>query len=273
MNRTWKILGIIFLLGFIVVQLTPFYIALTVSSKPRTDLSSRWSPPQEELYIENYETAINRGNILTAIRNSVIITSISTFFVCLIGSLAAYPLARLKTKFNRVIMLIILGTIMVPPLSILVPLYTMMNNLNAVNTYWGMIVLMTTGQLPLSIFLYANFISTLPISIEEAARIDGANYLQIFFRIVLPLMRPVTATVIILAGTFIWNDYQLSLYMLTTSEMRTITTAIGAFFSQQSSNLGAASAASLMGMLPILIAYLFLQQYFIKGMVAGAEKG
>jgi raffinose/stachyose/melibiose transport system permease protein len=149
----------------------------------------------------------------------------------------------------------------------------MMNKLGAVNTYWGIILLMITGQLPLSIFLYTNFIATLPVSLEEAALIDGANYFQIFVRIVMPLMKPVTATVIILAGTFIWNDYQLSLYMLTTSSMRTITTAIGAFFSQQSSNLGAASAASLMGMLPILLAYLFLQQYFMKGMVAGAEKG
>lgn len=273
MDRVWKGLGIVFLLLFIVIQLTPFYIAMTVSAKPRTDLSSRWLPPTDGVYWENYERAIDRGNMLSAIKNSVIITAVSTFFVCLIGCMAGYPLARIKSRWNKVVMLIILGVIMVPPLSTLVPLYTMMNKMEAVNTYWGMILIMITGQLPLSIFLYASFISTLPSSLEEAAVIDGANYIQIFFRIILPLMKPVTATVMILAGTFIWNEYQMSLYMLTTSDMRTITTAIGAFFSQQSSNLGAAAAASLMGMLPILIAYLFLQQYFMKGMVAGAEKG
>ncbi len=273
MDKKWKIIGIVVLLIFIVIQITPFYIALTVSGKPKTDLSSRWSLPTQGLYLDNYKTAVERGNILTAIKNSVIITAVSTFFVCLIGCMAAYPLARVKSRLNRVIMLIILGVIMIPPLSTLVPLYTMMNKFNAVNTYWGMILIMVTGQLPLSIFLYTSFISTLPISLEEAARIDGANYIQIFFKIIIPLMKPVTATVMILAGTFIWNDYQMSLYMLTTSDMRTITTAIGAFFSQQSSNLGAASAASLMGMVPILLAYIFLQQYFMKGMVAGAEKG
>jgi raffinose/stachyose/melibiose transport system permease protein len=132
---------------------------------------------------------------------------------------------------------------------------------------------MVAGQLPLSIFLYASFIGTIPISLEEAATVDGANRFQVFFRIVLPLLRPVTATVMILTGVFIWNDYQMSLYMLTTSDMRTIAPAIGAFFSQQSNNLGAAAAASLIGLLPILVAYLFLQRYFMKGMLAGAEKG
>ncbi len=273
MNKLWKRLGMAFLLLFVLIQLTPFYIAMTVSAKPRTDLSSRWLPPLDGIYWENYARAIERGNILNAIGNSILITVISTILVCLIGCLAAYPLARIKSRLNRVVLLVILGVIMIPPLSTLVPLYTMMNRLGAVNTYWGMILIMVTGQLPLSIFLYANFISTLPRSLEEAAFIDGANYWQIFVRVIFPLMKPVTATVTILAGTFIWNDYQMSLYMLTTSDMRTITTAIGAFFSQQSSNMGAAAAASLMGMLPILLAYLFLQQYFMKGMVAGAEKG
>lgn len=272
MERAWKPLGIALLVIVMIVQVVPFYIATTVSMKPRTDLSSRWLPPADELHWDNYDTAINRGRILKAIRNSAIVTSTSTVLVCVLGALAAYPLARIKSTLNRIITLVILGVIMVPPLSILVPLYTMMNRIGAVNTYWGIIILMTTGQLPLSIFLYMNFIRTLPEALEEAALIDGASYFQIFFRIILPLLKPVTASVIILAGTLIWNDYQLSLYMLTTSDMRTITTAIGSFFSQQSSNLGAASAASLLGMLPILVTYIFLQQYFISGMVAGAEK-
>lgn len=268
----WKPMGIVLLLIVIIIQIVPFYITTTVSLKPRTDLSSRWQMPTEELYWENYERAIERGNIPNAIKNSAIITTVSTFFVCLLGALAAYPLARIKSRLNFFIILFILGVIMVPPLSVLVPLYTMMTNLGATNTYWGIIVLMITGQLPVSIFLYMNFISTLPVALEEAALIDGANYLQIFFRVIFPLLKPVTVTVIILTGTLIWNDYQLSLYMLTKSEMRTITTAIGAFFSQQSSNLGAAAAASIMGMLPVLVAYLFLQRYFISGMVAGSEK-
>lgn len=269
----WKFLGSILLIVVMAIQLSPFYVTLTVSAKPKVDLSSRWLPPTNGIYLQNYVTAIQQGKILNAIKNSLIVTSVSVFFVCLLGCMAAYPLARIRTRFNKVIIMLILGVMMVPPLSTLVPLYTFMNKIGAVNTYWGMILLMITGQLPLSIFMYSNFIATLPIELEEAAHIDGANYVQIFFRIIVPLMKPVTASVVILSGTFIWNDYQWALYMLTTSQMKTVTTAIGAFFSQQSSNLGAASAASLLGLLPILILYIFLQKYFMKGMVAGAVKG
>ena len=255
-----------------IIQLTPFYIAVTTALKPKTDLSSQWLPPFGGLYLGNFATAIEQGQILRAILNSVIVTSVSTGLVCLLGALAAYPLARRLSRLNRGVMILIIGALMIPPLSILVPLYTLMNQIHAVNTLWGAILIMVTGQLPLSIFLYASFMRTIPFALEEAATVDGANILQILFRIVFPLLKPVTATVTIVAGVFIWNEYQLSLYLLTTPETRTIAPAIGAFFSQYSSNLGAASAASLMGMTPILIAYLFLQKYFINGMVAGAER-
>jgi raffinose/stachyose/melibiose transport system permease protein len=131
---------------------------------------------------------------------------------------------------------------------------------------------MTTSQLPLAIFLYTAFMRSLPIAVEEAATMDGANRMQVLFWVIFPMLKPVTATVIILAGVAVWNDYALSVYMLTDPSVKTIAPAIGSFFSTQSSNLGAAAAASIMGVIPVLIAYLFLQRYFIRGMVAGAEK-
>jgi raffinose/stachyose/melibiose transport system permease protein len=260
------------LLVVVVVQLTPFYIAVTTALKPKTDFSSQWLPPLAGVYWGNFVTAIEQGGILRAIGNSVVVTTVSTLLVCLLGAMAAYPLTRRPSLVNRSLMFLIVGALMIPPLSILVPLYTMMNQLNAVNTLWGIVLIMVTGQLPLSIFLYASFLRTIPFTLEEAATVDGANTMQILFRIVFPLLKPVTATVVIISGVFIWNEYQLSLYMLTTSDTRTIAPAISAFFSQYSSNLGAAAAASLMGMMPVLIAYLFLQKYFIKGMVAGSER-
>ena len=253
------------------IQLLPFYIAVNTAFKPRTDLSAQWAPPTE-IFWGNFQTAISDGNILRSIFNSVLVTGVSTVLVCLLGALAAYPLARLRTRLNKSIMLMVMALIMVPPLSILVPLYTMMNQLQAVNTYWGIIALMVTGQLPLSIFLYVAFMRSIPESLEEAAAMDGANVLQVFFQIVLPLLKPVTATVAILAGVGIWNEYALSVYMLTDPSVQTIAPAIGTFFSSQGSNLGAAASASLMAAAPVVAAYLFLQKYFMKGMVAGSEK-
>ena len=142
-----------------------------------------------------------------------------------------------------------------------------MNKIDGVNTYWGVIVIMITGQLPLSIFFYKNFIVSIPKELEEAAYIDGANIIQIFSRIIIPLLKPVTASVIIITGTFVWNDYQLSLFMLPKTEMRNVATSVAQFFSQQSNNMGGAAAAALLGLAPIVLVYLFLQKYFIKGII------
>lgn len=253
------------------VQLLPFYIAVTTSLKPRTDLSSQWLPPTE-IYWENYVNAIDRGNVLGAIGNSAIVTIASTVLVCVFGALAAYPLARRTTIVNRGVMLLMIGLIMVPPLSILVPLYTMLNGLHAINTYWGTILVMVATQLPLSVFLYAAFMRGLPVSIEEAASVDGAGPVRILFQVVVPMLKPVTATVVILTGVAVWNEYALSVYLMRAPEMRTIAPAIGTFFASSGSDLGAAAAAALISVIPVLAVYLMLQRYFIKGMVAGAEK-
>jgi raffinose/stachyose/melibiose transport system permease protein len=271
MDKLLKKLGAIFLLSVVFIQLVPFYIAFTTAFKPKIDLSSRWFFPKE-LYLDNFLVAIERGKMFVAMRNSAIITLISVVFVCVLGALAAYPLARIKSKVNTGILMIILGVMMVPPLSILVPLYSFMGKIGGINSYWAIILLMTTGQLPLSIFLYRSFITAIPVTLEEAARIDGANYLQVFYHIIIPLVKAITASVIILAGTFIWNDYQMSLYMMPSPDKRTVTTAVAAFFSQQSNNLGGATASALIGMFPIVALYIFLQKYFIKGMIDSAIK-
>lgn len=254
-----------------IVQLLPFYIAVTTALKPRTDLSSQWLPPTE-IYWENFVNAIARGNVLGAIGNSAIVTGVSTVLVCVLGALAAYPLARRTTIANRTVMLVMIGLIMVPPLSILVPLYTMLNGLQAVNTYWGTILVMVAMQLPLSVFLYTAFMRGLPVSIEEAASVDGAGPVRILFQVVVPMLKPVTATVAILTGVAVWNEYALSVYLMRAPEMRTIAPAIGTFFASSGSDLGAAAAAALISVIPVLAVYLMLQRYFIKGMVAGAEK-
>jgi len=254
------------------IQLLPFYITLTTSLKPRTDLTSQWLLPTQGLYLENFVIAIEDGNILRAIANSAIVTIGSTILVCLLGALAAYPLARRNTVGNRIVLSSIIALIMIPPLSILVPLYSLLNSIGGTNTYWGATAAMVATQLPLSIFLYSAFMRGLPISIEEAATVDGASLVQILFRVVFPMLKPVTATVIILTSVTVWNEYALSVFVLRDPQVRTIAPTIGTFLAGQGSNLGAAAAAALLSVLPVLVAYLVLQRYFIKGMVAGAEK-
>ncbi len=261
-----------FVILAVLLQLLPFYVTITSSLKARSDLSSQWTLPFAAWHGQNFVTAVEQGHILRAIGNSAIVTVSATLLVCLLGALAAYPLARRATLPNRVILAGIVGLIMIPPLSILVPLYSMMSSLNAINTYWGTILVMVASQLPLAIFLYAAFMRGLPLSIEEAACVDGATAAQVLFRVVFPMLKPVTATVVILTSVNVWNEYALSGYLMRSPDMRTIAPAIGTFFATSSSDLGAAAAASLLSVLPVLVVYLMLQRYFIKGMVAGAEK-
>lgn len=254
------------------IQLLPFWITVTTALKPASATSPQLLLPPGEITVENFVAAIRYGNIFTATLNSAIVTVIATGLTCLLGALAAYPLARRATVPNRLIYAGIMALIMVPPLSILVPLYSFLTDLGGANTYWGVIVVMVTGQLPMAVFLYTAFVRSIPVSLEEAASLDGAGPVRTFFAIVLPLLKPVTATVIILTSVNIWNEYALSGYILGKPAVRTIAPAIASFFSQSANNLGAAAAASLIAVVPVLIAYLFLQQYFIRGMIAGAEK-
>lgn len=235
------------------------------------DLTSRWSPPAY-LYLQNFELAITKGNLLRAVGNTLLITLISVLLIVAIGSMAAYPLARVHTKLNRIILSTILAVMMIPPLSVLVPLYKTLITIHGINTYWGIILVSVTYNLPISIFLFSNFINTIPRSLDEAAMIDGCSHIEAFYRVVLPSLKPVTASVIILTGVYIWNDYSFQLYVLQKKNMRTVTLAISSFFTENAANLNAGAAAALLVILPPIILYLTMQKYFVQGISEGAVK-
>lgn len=255
----------------LLVFLAPFYILLSVAFRSPQDLNSYWIFPSE-LYLENFRSAIEEGAILLSIFNSLVVTVGAVVLVTVVGALAAYPLARRRTRVNGGIKAFVLGIMMVPPLSILVSLYSVMVKIHGVNECWGIILILVTFELPLSIFLYTNFISSIPVALDEAAAIDGSGPVRTFFQIILPQLKPVTASVVILTGVHCWNDYQFSLYILQSPKLRTIPLAIASYFSQTTSNINAAAAAALLAILPVVIVFLFLQKYFIQGMVDSAIK-
>ncbi|OZG49077.1 carbohydrate ABC transporter permease [Bombiscardovia coagulans] len=262
----------LFLVIVCLVQLLPFYFAITTSFKPADDMSSVVTLRTHDLAWSNWLQAVNEGGIPRSIINSVIITVGTTFLVCTLGAAAAYPLARRQTRCNKWVSSFMLSMMMIPPLSILVPLYSFLVNINGVNNYWGIILVLTATNLPLAVFLYTAFIRSIPPAIDEAGSLDGANKLTVFVRLILPMLKPVTATVVIMTGSTVWNDYALSSYILTDPQAQTIAPRVASFFSANTNNLGIAAAASLMAAAPIVIAYMFLQRYFIAGMIAGSVK-
>lgn len=259
------------LLLIMLIYCSPFYVLTAISFKPATDHSSHWKFASAPT-LENFRVAIENGGIWRALLNTAIITVITVTLLIAVGSLAAYPLARNKSRFNKLIKGFVLGIMMVPPLSILVPLYSILVGIKAINQFWGIVLVLLTFELPQAIFLYTNFITSIPKALDEAASIDGCGPIRTFFLIILPQMKSVTTSVIILTGIHCWNDYQFSLYILQSAEKNTVTLSISSFFSQTTSNLNAASAAALLAILPVCVAFLCLQKYFIKGMVDSAVK-
>lgn len=254
-------------------HIIPFYILITTSLKVRGDFSSRWTLP-DYFTLENFVEAWNRANLGNAFVNSFLITAGAAILLIFIGSLAAYPLARRNTKLNKAVLMLFVAIMVVPPLTALVPLYQMVVQMGMLNTRTIAVLNNVAAFLPLTIFLYSGFIrSTIPKELEEAAKIDGANTLGIFYKVVFPLLKPVTASVLIIACVFIWNDYQFAIFFLQSSDVHTLTVAMDSFVGENQNNLGLVASAAFMAMIPMAILFLFLQKYFIAGLASGAVKG
>lgn len=267
-KQSWKYLVALLI---VLIHITPIYMVVSVAFKSPYDTSSRWVLPGY-FYLDNIRTALERGGMLAALKNTIIISAISILFIVIVGAMAAYPIARNRSKTNNLVKGFIMGVMMIPPLSILVPLYSFMASIQGINTYWGIIAALITFQLPTSIFLFSSFIRSIPVALEEAAAIDGCGPLMTFFQIILPQLKPVTASVVIITGVNCWNNYQFALYLLQSPKIKTITLAIAGFFSQDSANINGAAASALLGILPVIVLFLFLQKYFIQGMVDSAIK-
>ncbi|SFK98763.1 raffinose/stachyose/melibiose transport system permease protein [Paenibacillus sp. 1_12] len=254
------------------MHIVPFYVLITTSFKDTLDTSSKWIMPGY-LYWDNFIHSWQLAGLDRAFMNTAIITLLSMALIIILGSTAAYPLARNQSKLNKWMYGFFVSALIVPPLTILVPLYKMFVEIGAMNTYIGIVVLHVTFHLSMAIFLFTGFISTIPRELDEAAMIDGASRIGLFFRVILPVLMPITATVIIMNGVSIWNDYQFSVFFLQKLEYRTITVALSTFFGENNSNIGWVAAGSLLAAFPSISVYLFLQRYFISGMTSGAIKG
>lgn len=253
------------------VYLFPFYIILMLSLKPRTERTSRLALPRT-LYLDNYIHVLKNGEILLAIKNNGIIIVGSLLVIVIVGSLAAYPLARVQSRWNEFIRKIFMGIMMITPLTILVGVYSILSRIGAISTYWGIILILSTFGAPMSVYLYANFIAAIPVELDEAAAIDGAGHLSTFFYVILPQLKSVTVTVIIMQGVNIWNNYLFTHYVLQKKTMFTVTQVVSGYFSTTSSDYGGAAAVAVIGMLPVVVLYLCLQKYFVQGTMDSAIK-
>ncbi|WP_421383961.1 carbohydrate ABC transporter permease [Bacillus salacetis] len=254
------------------IFLIPFYFVLINSVKPFAAIlidSAAWP---EEFLFSNYSKVWDIINFPRAFWNSLIITVFSNLGLVIISSMAAWKMVRTPGKVSKILFIFFVSAMVIPFQTVMIPLMKLGGALHLTNSIPGLIIMYFGFGVPLSLFLYHGFVKTVPVEIEESAMIDGASQFGVFWRIVFPLLKPITVTVIILNTLWIWNDYLLPLLVLQDAELRTIPLAASSFFAQYTKQWDMGLAALVLGITPIIIFFLFLQKHIIKGIAAGSIK-
>jgi raffinose/stachyose/melibiose transport system permease protein len=263
-NLLLSVLLVAFLFPFIEVIINSFRTTQQFISNP---VSFRI-----QLSLKNYVTAYKSMNFPTAFFNSAVITITGICLIILFSSMAAYLFARFKWRINSVLFFIMTASMTIPFQVVMIPLVTIYGSIGFLNSRQALLFMYLGFGAPFAVFTFHGFIKGIPIALEEAASIDGASKIRIFFQIVLPLLTPVLATVIVLDVLWLWNDYLLPSLILQSANLRTLPLSTYNFFSSYSVDYGPLMAGLIMTLLPVLFLYLFLQKYIIEGIAAGAVK-
>lgn len=222
-------------------------------------------------HFENYLVVIEKGNMGQAFINSMIITVAVTLIVVLAGSLNAFVVSRKQSRYTKfVYYMFLLG--MIAPIQI-VTTYGLLQKMNLTGTFVGVICVEAALQMPWTIFTLSGFIKNVPRELDEAAYIDGASPVRMFFSIILPLLKPIMATVVVTTAMGAWNEFMVPLYFFNSASKWTMPLTVYNFFGQYSSNWNYVFADLILTAVPITILYLLCQKYVIAGATAGAVKG
>ncbi|MFC6964248.1 carbohydrate ABC transporter permease [Halocatena marina] len=263
------------LLVFIVagVFLVPILLLLVTSVKSKTEIFTDPLALPQELQIENYANAWTTGGFDHYFMNSVIVVSVALVLILLLSSLAAYALVQFDFPADDFLLVFFLAGFMIPPQVLLVPLYTIMNALNLLNTYFSLIFAYVAFGLPFSVFLLRQFFVTIPDTYAEAARMDGCTELQVFFRIYLPLSMPALAAVAIYQFVFLWNEFLYAIIFITDDAKRTLPAGLMAFQGQYAGDWAQLAAGIVIAVTPTVIFFLLFQRQFMRGISMGTTKG
>ncbi|MCX7796597.1 MAG: carbohydrate ABC transporter permease [bacterium] len=220
---------------------------------------------------ENYSVAIERGKLIISFFNSSLYSIVATIISVIINSMAAFVLSRRRTKLNQFLYFFMILGIMLP--TNYIALIKVMQILHLLNTRTGIILLYTAINVPFGTFILYGFVETIPRELDEAGVIDGASPLQLFFRVIFPLLKPAVVTVALLTFMGIWNDFMLPLYVLNRASQWPMTLAVYNFFGQYQSEWNLIFADIVLTCFPVFIIYLLGQKWIVSGMTAGAVKG
>lgn len=253
--------------------LSPFYFAIINSVKSFGDLLMDSSGWPKSWHFENYSKAWKIIKFPQVFTNSLIITVISNAGLIIFSSMAAHRMVRHPSKFNRTLFGLFVASMIIPFQSIMITLVKVVSVLGIGNSKLGLIICYFGFGIMMSVFLYHGYMKSIPKEIEESAIVDGCSTYGVFWRIVFPLLKPMTVTILLLNSLWIWNDFLLPLLLLNSPGLRTIPLAASSFFAQYTKQWDLGLAALVLGVTPIVIFFLAAQKHIIEGITAGSVKG
>ena len=264
------ILGVIIT---VLIFIIPFYFMFVNSIKSKKEanqLSIAWP---KEIHFENYVEVLTKSNgqRITAFKNSAILTLCSVALLCLFGAMAGYAIQRRSDKKMKLVQSVIMLGLMIP--ASILPTIHLLQTLHLYKTMLGMILIEVALQLPFTIMLYRGYMASIPVELEESAKIDGCNSWQIFTKIIFPLLKPINATVIILDAVTIFNDFTNPLYFLPGAKNATVQLTLYNYKGQFASSYNLLFADIILITVPMLILFLIFNKKIVAGMVAGSVKG
>ena len=273
-ERVWLVLRNIILLCGLILILFPLWLVLINSFKTLEEAGKNFFALPSRLNFDNYLELFANSNYWIFLRNSLKITVISITLILILVPSISYAIARnFNKKYYKTIYYYLLLGLFIPSQVVLLPVTKMMSKLNMLN-HGGLIILYAAFSLTQGVFLFVNYIRGLPYEIEESAQIDGCSVFQTYVKIVLPLVKPMITTLLIMDVLWIWNDFMLPLLILNrTQEIWTLPLFQYNFKTEYSFNYTMAFTAYLLAMLPMLIIYCMGQKYIVKGLTAGSVKG
>lgn len=259
---------------FAAFYLFPLVLVLINAFKTTGEFTSNPFTLPTSFKLDNFSQAIAQMHFFSALRNSLVLTVTVCALIAFFGSMAAYVVSRVRSKFVSVVYYLMIASMCAPFQAYMIPLVKLYASGLGLNNSMIPVVYIGVGlNIAFSIFLIRGFLNSIPMEIDQAAMIDGCSYTRLFFSIILPMLTPIMVTLLVFVAMSIWNDYLLSSLFLNTQEKRTLPMMIRVFCAQYSTDYAPMMAGLVMCVMPMLIFYLLCQRQILEGVVQGSVKG
>ena len=255
------------------IMLVPVYIVLVNAFKPYKEILTRTFRFPQSFYTENLTYVWTQMNYDRILLNTIFCVVAVVCLAVVLSAMCGYKLSRANDKKSKWILNLLLVSMIIPFQSIMLPVYKIAYKMGFGDSLIGYVIVLVPLYAPFAVFVYHGFIKSIPVALEESAIIDGCGPFRVFFSIVFPLMKTSTASIVVLFALWVWNDYTFPSLILRSNNMRTLTSAVYAFFSSYYTRWDYGLASLTLAILPITLFFVFMQRYFISGIVSGAVKG